>query len=155
MNKSGYFYGLLLVAILQACTESTRYHHFLPLSSDGWRRQDTLVFCLPNHLQGRLLEMETALRVTRSFPYTKLWIGLEQRDSLQRVLRVDTLCFNMADSMGNLSGRGQNLLEYTSSSSLPLQSDTLGLCREVYVYHLMSRETIPSVIDLGLHVFCK
>lgn len=154
MSKSGYFCCLLLVAFLQACVGSTRYHHFLPLSSAGWRRQDSLVFRLPDNMRGGLLEMEANLRVTRSFPYTKLWIGLEQRDSSQHVLHVDTLCINMVDGSGNLLGRGQDLLEYTSTS-LPLQSDTLGLCREVYVYHLMSRETIPAVTDLGLHVFCK
>ena len=145
---------LVTAMVLTACVGHTRYHRFLSLSPQGWGRQDTVVFHLPDSMPGERLQVRVELRTTRSFPYTDLWLALEQRDTTQRVLHTDTLHISMADSQGNLSGHGQNFLEY-ASASLPFATDSLCQCCEVCLRHLMTDETIPALTDIGLCVTCQ
>ncbi len=153
MSRPGCVACLVMAVLLSACVGHTRYHHYQPLPQEGWARQDTMLFHLPDSMPGGQMRLAVELRATRSFPYTDLWLALEQRDSTQRVLHSDTLHISMTDSQGNLSGHGQGLLEYTSAA-VPLASDSLGSCREVRLHHLMSQEIIPSLTDIGLQVTC-
>lgn len=153
MSRPAWGVCLLMVLLLSACVGRTRYHHYLSLPREGWARQDTVLFQLPDSMPGGRMQVAVELRATRSFPYTDLWIALEQRDSMQRVLHNDTLHISMTDAQGNLSGHGQGLLEYTSVA-IPFVADSLGSCHEVRLRHLMSQEVIPSLTDIGLQVTC-
>lgn len=144
--------GLLTVAIvLCACTLGTPYHHFLPLPQEGWGRADTVSFALPVMTDAQDCSLHVELRATRLYPYTDLWMGVEQRDSDSVLLCRDTLHISMTDSTGCLSGRGLNLLEYTSEP-LALAHMADKSCRQVRIFHLMSQETVTELTDVGLRI---
>lgn len=154
MSGHGRTSCVVVALLLAACAGQTRYHHFVPLPRQGWGRQDTVRFHLPGGTSWAGLQASVEVRATRSFPYSDLWLALEQRDSTARVLHTDTLHMSMADSQGNLLGHGFELLEYRSTA-VPLLSDSLGACARVYVRHLMSCEDVPALTDIGLRVSCR
>lgn len=143
---------LVVTLVLCSCVSDTRYHYFLSLPEKGWGRQDTIVFSLPADTETGWGNLMVELRATRRFFYTGMWIGVQQMDSVTNLLHTDTLCISMADSLGWLDGRGQNLLEYTSSS-VGLFCDSDKTCRQVRLYHLMSQETIGGLTDIGLRIY--
>lgn len=151
MSRHGALLCSVVAFVLAACTGQTRYHRFLPLPAQGWGRQDTLLFQLPDSMAGDGLQMHVELRAMRSFPYTDLWLALEQCDSAQRLLHTDTIRFLMTDSEGALSGRGQDFIEY-ASSALVLASDSVSRCTAVRIRHLMSSETVTGLADVGVKV---
>lgn len=151
MSRQSALLCFVLALVLAACTGRTRYHRFLPLPSQGWGRQDTVLFQLPDSMAGDRLQMQVELRAMRSFPYTDLWLALEQCDSTQRLLHTDTLHFLMTDSEGTLSGRGQDFIEY-ASDALPMVSDSVSRCTSVRLRHLMSSETVTGLADVGIKV---
>lgn len=110
-----------------------------------------MCFSLPHSLPEGRLQVSAQLRAARSFPYSDLWLALEQCDSTHRVLHADTLHVRMADPQGNLLGHGRELLEY-SSDTVPLLRDSLSKCSEIRLRHLMSTEVMPSLTDVGLWV---
>lgn len=101
MSRHGALLCSVVALVLAACTGQTRYHRFLPLPAQGWGRQDTLLFQLPDSMAGDGLQMHVELRAMRSFPYTDLWLALEQCDSTHRLLHTDTIHFLMTDSEGD------------------------------------------------------
>lgn len=151
MSRCAWGFLLMVAVALCACTPGTPYHRFLPLSQEGWDRADTVAFDLPVIADARECKLQVELRATRLFPYTDLWIGVEQRDSDQVLLCYDTLHIDMADSTGRLDGHGLTLLEY-ASAPLSLASMPKGECRQVRLFHLMSRETVAGLLDVGLCV---
>ena len=115
MSGHGRTSCVVVALLLAACAGQTRYHHFVPLPRQGWGRQDTVRFHLPGGTSWAGLQASVEVRAPRSFPYSDLWLALEQRDSTARVLHTDTLHMSMADSQGNLLGHGFELLEYRST----------------------------------------
>lgn len=151
MSRTGWLPRVAMALALAACAGQTRYHHFLPLPKQGWGREDTVCFSLPKSLPEGRLRVSAQLRAARSFPYSDLWLALEQCDSTHQVLHADTLHVRMADSQGSLLGHGCELLEY-SSDTVSLLHDSLGKCSEIRLRHLMATEVMPSLTDVGLWV---
>ncbi|MGN1256015.1 MAG: hypothetical protein ACI4UA_02500, partial [Bacteroidaceae bacterium] len=121
------------------------------LSQQGWNRQDTVSFLFPDSMEREACCVEVEVRAVRSYPYADLWLALIQSDSLRNVLHVDTLRIDMTDDNGIFTGRGLSFLEY-SSDAVMLVADSAGKCSQVSICHLMNRERINGVTDVGVRV---
>lgn len=150
-NRRGLSFMLLLTVLLAACERNTYFHAFLPLSQQGWNRQDTVSFLLPDSMEREECCVEVEVRAVRSYPYADLWLALIQSDSLRNVLHVDTLRMDMTDENGIFTGHGLSFLEY-SSGAVKLVADSAGECSQVSICHLMNRERINGLTDVGVRV---
>ena len=144
-KRTGWAYVLLMAFLLAGCDRQTAFHAFRSLSEQGWNRQDTVSFPLSDAIMDEnegVIEVE--VRAVRAYPYEHVWLAVVQTDSLSRVMHTDTLCIDMTDAKGNFMGRGMNFLEYRSDAvHLPLIS--LVPCRQLSIFHLMSRDRLPDL----------
>mgnify|MGYP002623964298 FL=1 len=138
----------LCTALLAACHSDTLYHTYLPLPSEGWQATDTLRFDLPELTDAHSGHVLVDLRVSEQIPYRLLRLVLEQRtDSIR--LR-DTLAIPLADHQGQWLAKGTVLHEFETESvplRLPSQQP-----RQLLLYHIMSRQTMPGVTEAGVRV---
>ena len=136
------------VWLLAGCTENTLFHSYQSIGEEGWRRTDTLCFTLAPSPTPCLAATFVEIRLDRSFPYRELWLQLEKRSGEKT--EQDTLCFRLTDETESLSGKGLNLLQYElAGGNIRLQEKT---GTELRLHHLMEREIMPHISEVGIRV---
>lgn len=141
--------SIAAVALLAAaCTSDTLYHAYRHIAPDGWQYTDTLEFQLPSARQSEACALSVGLRISASFPYESLTLVVETKtDSLSHA-RKDTLFCPLTSVGGTLAGCGVSLLQYeVPAGHMQLRK---GQSARVRLYHIMSRETMPHIHDVGL-----
>ena len=136
--------------LLTACIDrSILVHSYAHVGAEGWSRSDTLTFDLPQTHDDRDCELNVGLRITNRYPYTSLWIVIDEQWE-GRSVRTDTVEYQLIDSMGDFSGRGVNIYQYER----PLRRITLhgGEQGRIRLYHIMSRENLPHITEAGIKV---
>lgn len=94
--------------------------------------------------------MLAGLRIQRQFPYNQVWIVAEQDFCSPMQRSKDTLCIQISDSTGSLLGIGLNIHQYEIAlPAIHLQKGQEGAVR---LYHIMRKEILQHVHDVGLHV---
>lgn len=144
---------LLLLVVLTACQQRTSYHHYQPTDPDGWQRTHALRFCLPPAPAAGRYALTVGLRYTPAFPYQGLWI--EATTSLSNPaepVRVDTLYFPISSTTDPTRPLGQGITLIQHEEPL----FTLSLRRQqqatVTLRHIMTRELLPNLRDVGLRM---
>ena len=141
---------VLLPLLCMACTRHTLIHSFRAIPEEGWRRSDTLVFTLPPSPDDAEYALYIDLRLHNRFPYRELWLAVEHHLPDSSLISRDTLCYHLSDESGNLCGQGINLLQYeTRAGTLPLRT---GEETQIRIHHLMRRETLPYIMEVGVRV---
>ena len=141
---------VLLPLLCMACTRHTLIHSFRAIPEEGWRRSDTLVFTLPPSPDDAEYALYIDLRLHNRFPYRELWLAVEHHLPDSSLISRDTLCYHLSDESGNLCGQGINLLQYeTHAGTLPLRT---GVETQIRIHHLMRRETLPYIMEVGVRV---
>lgn len=125
-------------------------HSYLPLPEDSWNRTDTLQFILPVLATDDNCSVQIGLRVTNNFPYEELFLEVEQKCQNPYSHRVDTIKFKLTDESGDFTENGINYFQY-ESQSLPLDLKK-GQTGEIRIRHLMHREVLPGIMDVGIRV---
>lgn len=136
----------LAVALLAAsCGSRPVYSHFEAVDQQGWDRQDTLRFVIPLK-KAATYDLRIDLRTNSHYPYTQLALNawLQSRGQEQRT----AIRFDITDADGNIQGRGTGVYQY--SAMLPAMTTTRRDTLTVSVYHAMSREVLPGIVDLGI-----
>jgi gliding motility-associated lipoprotein GldH len=142
--------ALALCLGLIACGGDTWFHRYQSAGKDGWARTDTLTFALPPLSADTVFDAFVGLRITHSFPYQRLWMALEVRNDSVGTTFTDTLCYELCDSAGRFSGRGVTSLQYEQPfMAIPLPA---GSANTLLLYHLMKKETVPSVKEVGVRL---
>ena len=141
---------LISVLLLANCDRSTLLHSYQPVKDNCWERTDTLRFDLPELTSDGNCCMLLGLRVTNSFPYEKLVIEIEQRYQNPMGQRVDTVYYQLTDESGDFTENGLNYFQY-ESQRIPLDIKK-GQKGEIRIRHLMHREALPGIMDVGVHV---
>ena len=126
-------------------------HSYQPLEGNFWDRADTIVFNLPALTTEDDCSVLIGLRVTNSYPYE--WLMLEVEQNYQNPVghRVDTIKYQLTDDSGDFTAKGINYFQY-ESRSLPLDLKK-GQTGELRIRHLMRRETLSGIMDVGVRVF--
>ena len=88
------------------------------------------------------------LRSSDSYPYTVIWLAVEREFSHPDTLRRDTVKCQLMDSVTHRMGKGIYMYQY----DVPLPSMTLhyGQTGQVRIIHLMQREVLPGIHDVGV-----
>ena len=141
----------LLPFLCLACNRPALVHSYLPVSEEGWRRTDTLVFPLPPSPTETRYSLCIGLRLHNRFPYREVWLAVEHRMEGENDWTRDTLCLPLSDDEGHLVGQGINLLQYEiPAGSLHMPAEQAG---ELRIHHLMRHETLPHIMEVGIKLF--
>lgn len=135
---------------LSGCDEGVLYHSSRHVPAAEWGYRDTLSFTVDTVKDDGLCHFEVGLRVTEDYPYKSIWLGVERSFSPPAVFRRDTVeCF-LSDSTRHKAG-GLHLHQYV----VPLPSLQLwqGQSGQVRIVHLMNREALPGIYDVGVRMF--
>ena len=128
-----YFLGVSLFLIVCACQHDTVYYTYNPVPVDGWKRGDTLQFCLPDTLSPGTYNLEVGVRHSDNYPYRDLWLELTQyipctESTDSWITKRDTIHLYLANEKGNWNGTGTTGGHFQLISpvgSLTLHNDSL------------------------------
>lgn len=173
-----YMLPTLLTGGLAACHTDTVYHVYHPVSVNGWSKQDTLIYTLPDSLKEGCYQLEMNVRHTEAYPYRDIWIEMaveqekpqqthtkqtEAEDSLEiNVFEAstdsmtwvrDTLHFYLADNKGRWIKGGTIGSLYQFSA--PAQSFCLNgkNGKTLRIIHIMKDNPLPGIHDIGIRLY--
>ncbi|MBQ7509469.1 MAG: gliding motility lipoprotein GldH [Prevotella sp.] len=171
LTKRNRWICFLAVALAMAsCNRQTVYSHYEPIATEGWERNDSICFVMADISEEGVYSQTVGLRADNAYPYknltlivcTEVWRREEgerrktegerrrkegERGKEDGEWRLDTLNFQITDDDGNILGSGMNHYQY----EMTLPSITLhrGDSLRMSVSHLMRRECLPGITDLG------
>lgn len=173
-----YMLSVLLIVELTACHTDTVYHVYHPVSENGWSKQDTLTYTLPDSLETGYYQLEVDIRHTEAYPYRDIWLELafERRKSqstftvpskLEDSLDInepyiptdsmvwvrDTLHLYLTDEQGRwLKGGTIGSLYQFSAPARPFcLNDKDG--KNFRIIHIMKDNPLHGIHDIGLRLF--
>ena len=141
---------LLLLLLTAGCDKNTIIHSYQPLEKSQWDKLDTVRFTLPVLSSDDNCNMLIGLRVTNNYPYEMLVMEVVQYYQHPIAHRIDTVYYRLADESGNLLKNGVSLYQY-ETQTVPLEQKK-GQRGEVRIRHLMHKDTLPGIVDVGIHV---
>lgn len=141
----------LYLFLFTACTgDKTWLHSYKPMSADGWDRRDTICFPLPQAEENVNGILTLGLRITAPVSTQSIVLAVEQSLNAPATYRCDTVCYLLTDVEGDALGRGVNSIQY-ETQHLPfcLRKGQSGVVR---IRHLMTKEIVPGITELGIKV---
>lgn len=173
-----YMLSIFLLGGLAACHTDTVYHVYRPVSENGWSKQDTLTYTLPDSLKDGCYQLEVNIRHTEAYPYRDIWLELaferrkpqqtspaqsEPEDSLDNsepdipidsMIQIrDTLHFYLADKQGRWLKGG------TIGSQYQFSAPTRHFClndkdgKTFRIIHIMKDNPLHGIHDIGIRLF--
>ena len=129
---------------------ATVYHQYRTVSPQGWEREDTLSFVLPDStFTEHCYQLEIGLRHTENYAYRDLWIAIIRPHSVPPA--CDTLHLELADRKGKWHGEGNSSTLYqfhAPTGKITLShADTL-----VQLVHLMASPCLKGITDAGIRL---
>lgn len=147
------FLLLACAAAMGACTGGKVYDHYEHTLVAGWDRADSLSFSVPPVAVDGRYATALGLRISSAYPYRELALVVRQtvvEGRRKARTTVDTLHCTLFSERGIVEGRGIGTYQYTFRvSELALrQGDSI----HVTVSHIMRREIMPGVTDVGIEI---
>ncbi len=102
----------ILLPLLYSCHQEAVYDSYQSLPNNEWKKEDTLRFVLPEHLEAVTYKLEIGIRHTCAYRYRDLWLELTQyvpeegKEAANWKEKKDTLHLYLADKKGNWLGKG-------------------------------------------------
>lgn len=140
--------AIVAVLVLQSCSGGVVYDRYNHTRLSGWDKADSLFYDIPPVPADGRYRQEVGLRVNDEFPFTGLTLVVDQTVEPGHRLQSDTLNCKIADSKGRALGHGVSCYQYSFiASELSLnKGDSL----HVSIRHIMKREILPGIADVGL-----
>ena len=137
---------MLYMMLTTACTGNTSItqecHH---IDHRQWYADDTVHVQLPPIMETGLYNESFMLRTDRNYPYKELFLKVEHKLASPDKTNCDTICLHLSDS-----STGVNLLQYESVQNVLYLMN--GQHWEIRITHLMHRNPLPSISDVGVCV---
>ena len=132
----------LVLLLITSCTGHNRFHSYLPVNKDGWKRTDTLCFhAVPIDTNRNCMKISLGIRHTHKYPYRDIWLSIGK----------DTLHIDLADEQGRWKGKGigdMRLVQQEASISLT----DMDSCGTIRIHHIMRHDPLPGISDIGIEV---
>lgn len=135
---------------IAACTDGTVLHSYKPLPADGWDKRDTICFDVPQtetDINGTLL---IGLRTTSNIGMQDVVLAVEQIGETASLCRCDTIRYPLTDAEGNALSKGVNTHQY-ETQHIPFHIQKGQSC-SVRIHHLMRKETILGISEVGIRI---
>ncbi|MDE5678756.1 MAG: gliding motility lipoprotein GldH [Phocaeicola sp.] len=143
----------LPILSLAACQNNTVYHSYNPISTEGWRKNDTLVYFLPASINTGVYDLTIGIRYQEAYSYRDIWLEISHntKDTLTYV--TDTLQLFLADETGNRIGNSPGGLyqcELPYKASFPIRTE--GNTRTFRIVHIMTDNPLTGISDVGIRI---
>lgn len=142
-----------------SCNDPRTYDQYRGVSLQGWLRNDTLTFDIPRQWEGNY-QLDLCLRAARTYPYRNISMIIEQKVIYYRQRKKrektynDTVNCEIINDKGILVGhKGITSTEIRQAiTSFRLnRNDSM----QVKIHHIMSRESLPGISDVGIRILKK
>ncbi len=140
--------GVLLS--LTGCNGHVIHHSYRRIPEQGWNRRDVFSFDVDTVRSEATYQFVLGLRSTDSYPYTVIWLAVEREFSRPDTLCRDTVKCQLMDPVTHRMGRGIYIYQY--DVPIPLMTLHRGQAGQIRVMHLMQREVLPGIRDVGILV---
>lgn len=139
-----------LLLLTSSCIGDTLQHQFVHISTDGWYRNDTIVFDLPPAFAEGLYAVDTEIRTKCPATYQRLYLVRELTLQTPLMVHKDTICIETGNSLATCEEKGVTLKCYNHCDSILFLRN--GQNGRVRLYHIMSQEIMPHITDIGIQV---
>ena len=133
---------------LTSCNRQMIYSHYENIDDEGWNRNDTICFEIPNNRDGSYTEI-LGLRTRGDYPFSNLTLIICQHSNTQESINADTVNIETMSETGIPKGSGTNYrqIDIPLPTTVNLKAgDTL----RVSIRHYMEREILPGITDVGV-----
>lgn len=137
--------------VLAACNHRKVYDSYMHTPTDGWEKNDTLLFEVPSIAQTSTYQSKLGLRIADNYPFVAITLIVERHIYPRHEIRLDTVNCHLTDRRGNASGKGISYHQYLFDIS-PVQLQQ-GDSIHVRIRHDMKREILPGVSDVGIMMY--
>lgn len=140
--------GIIIISSLWSCNVSPSYHEYKPTSTEGWEQRDVIQFPIDSLLRGGEYSLSVGVRATAAYPFQTLYLLVEQNFTSPVLTRRDTVKCVLTNKQGDLNGSGLRVMQY----SFPVGKIALhkGQSGTITIRHIMRREILPGVSDVGI-----
>lgn len=143
---------LLLMAVsvflLSSCFDfRTQYFVYQNTPVQGWEKNDTLIYGVPKLKESGFYQSNLDVRISKAFPFTDLYLVVEQTVLPRMEVIRDTVRCEIADEDGNFKSNGVSYHQYKVPVSVMELSG--GDSLHVKVRHCMKRDILPGISDVG------
>ena len=155
-----YIIALMVITMGAAsCSESRTYDRYKSVSLQGWSRKDTLTFDVPRQWEGKY-QLDLCLRAAQTYPYRNISMIIERKVIYYRQRKKrektynDTINCEIVNDKGILAGqKGITSTEIRQAiTSFRLnRNDSM----HVTIHHIMNRESLPGISDVGIRLLKK
>lgn len=148
------FLSLLLLPPA-ACDRHPAAFKYQNAPVEGWETGDTLHYRIDSLRHGGNYQLTLGLRVSAAIPYPfqSIWLAVRQQWHKPDTLLVDTIECKLTNSKGDVTGNGVSLYTYTQElRDMRLEE---GASAEISVMHIMRREIIHGIADVGIRLDMK
>ena len=138
------------IIILSSCHLRTVYYQYHSTPVQGWEKNDTLLFDVPPMAEAGNYHSILGLRISKAFPFTDLYLVVEQTVLPSMTSICDTVKCNIANEDGRLKTHGVSYYQY----QFPITDIKLmkGDSIHISVRHCMKRDILPGVSDIGIRI---
>ncbi len=144
---------LLVVLCVAGCSPDVKYSVYKPMGSNGWDLTDTIEFNTDTLREGGRYGFSCGVRTRRGFPFRDLVMMVERtvyRDSFVVLHKLERVTCSIAAEDGSPTGDGVALkLHETALRDFVVERGDSLVAK---MYHQMTTETLPGVVDVGLTV---
>ena len=146
-----WFAFILTICVATACNDKTMYYSYTPTPSEGWEKNDTILFNIPINDSLTLLYLNTEVRSSNLYPYRDLWLEIRHNFKGNDTLDIDTLQFVLADEEGKRADQSWSCFYQKSKPLNPIFLKDSGMY-VVKINHIMYDNNIKGIHDIGLHI---
>lgn len=141
-------FALILAVIVCSCSSDTVYHKYQPIDIEGWKKNDTISFIMPDSMKNGVYNAEIGIRHTESYKYMDLWLSAVFPNSN----KADTFHVFLANDRGNWNSSGSTggFFQISTESikfNYMSRQDSV-----IKVYHIMKDNPLPEITDVGLKI---
>lgn len=145
------FFLLCFIPATISCTDDALYRSYQSVPIDGWDAADPVAFQVDTLRQPTTCHILLNVRTSAMEAYDFRTLYLEVRQQWNgRLLRCDTIACLLSDERGEIEGDGVMRYQYTFPvSTVSLPAGSVGYLR---VRHLMRREILEGISDIGIEI---
>lgn len=155
-----YIIALMVITMGAAsCSDPRTYDQYRSVLLQGWSRNDTLSFDIPRQWEGNY-QLDLCIRAAQTYPYRNISMIIERKVIYYRQRKKrektynDTINCEIINDKGILVGR-----KGISNTEIRQAITAFRLNRNdsmhVTIRHIMSRESLPGISDVGIRLLKK
>lgn len=144
--------SLILVLALTGCERRPAAFAFRSSPVDGWEQGDTLRFHIDSLRKAGDYQLTLGLRTSASTPcpFQCIWLVMRQQWHNPDTLINDTIECRLTDTKGDVLGDGVSL--YTITCPVRQLQLHQGTSADISIHHIMRREMLTGVSDVGIRL---